>query len=260
MIHCSSVTDVFTKGKMTLWLMSAFKAGFINSSGFLLTGKYVSHVTGFGTQVGMAMGHDDIFFGAELLIIPFSFILGGVLTSLLLEPRIDDNSRPPYHYVQGLITLLIGVVIFLGESGLISSQAPFDSDQHYNFIEFSVIALLCLICGLKNSLVTWTTYGKIRVTHLTGLSTDIGLNFIGMFRPRSENARYKESKIISFHRIGTFVAFSSGAFISAIVFPRIGYQGFFIVFGISMFMTILSVLDRKNTSHVTKKVAVSVTR
>jgi uncharacterized membrane protein YoaK (UPF0700 family) len=55
MIHCSSVTDVFTKQKMLLWLLSAFKAGFINSSGFLLSGKYVSHVTGFGTQVGMAM-------------------------------------------------------------------------------------------------------------------------------------------------------------------------------------------------------------
>ena len=66
MIHCENVADVYTKGKMSLWLLSAFKAGFINSAGFLISGKFVSHVTGFGTQVGIAMGHSDYFFGAEL--------------------------------------------------------------------------------------------------------------------------------------------------------------------------------------------------
>ena len=245
MIHCEHVADVYTKDKMSLWLLSAFKAGFINSAGFLISGKFVSHVTGFGTQVGIAMGHSDYFFGAELLIIPVSFIMGGVISSLVLDR--PTHKIPAYHYVQGLITILIAIVILLGESGLVSSDVPFDADQRYQFIEFAIIGLLCLICGLKNSLVTWTTFGKIRVTHLTGISTDIGLHLISMINPRYKTIRLKEHKIINVHRIATLISFSIGAFISALLFPSFGYKAFYIVFGISLLMTILSIQVRKKS-------------
>ncbi len=245
MIHCENVADVYTKGKMSLWLLSAFKSGFINSAGFLITGKFVSHVTGFGTQVGIAMGHSEYFFGAELLIIPVSFIMGGVISSLVLDR--PTHKIPAYHYVQGLITILIAFLIFLGESGLVSSDVPFDADESYQFIEFVIIGLLCFICGLKNSLVTWTTYGKIRVTHLTGLSTDIGLHLMSTINPRYKTIRLKESRIINIHRIAILVSFSIGAFISAIVFPMFGFKAFYIVMGISFFMTILSIQFRNKS-------------
>ncbi len=240
MIHCENVSDVYSNGKMSLWLLSAFKAGFINSAGFLITGKFVSHVTGFGTQIGMALGHSHIFFGAELLIIPCSFIMGGIITSFILENPKHKNEIPPYHFVQGLITFLIAIILVAGEAGIISDKIHFNNDKGYDFIGLSLISLLCLISGLKNSLVTWTTHGKIRVTHLTGISTDIGLNLINMFYPKRKTARTKEKKRINAHRIATLVAFSIGAFISAIIFPRIGHKAFYIVFIISLFITILS--------------------
>jgi uncharacterized membrane protein YoaK (UPF0700 family) len=244
LIHCENVADVYTKSKMSIWLLSAFKAGFINSAGFLITGKFVSHVTGFGTQVGIATGHADYFFGAELLIIPLSFIFGGVVTSFILEGGNSSRAVPRYHYVQGLITFLIFVVILFGDSGIISSNVPFDIDQKYDLAEFSIMGLLCLICGLKNSLVTWTTYGKIRVTHLTGISTDIGLHLISTITNRNHGTRLKEKRIINLHRIATLFSFSIGAFISAVLFPRIGYKAFYIVFAISFYMTILSFYKR----------------
>ena len=146
-------------------------------AGFLLTGSFVSHVTGFGTQVGIALGHNEYFFGVEILIIPIAFIFGGVVTSFILDGERDTTKPPPYHIVQGLITALIFLVLIIGESriGNVSGEVPHPS--HYGWFEFSIITLLCFVCGLKNSLVAWTTRGKVRVTHLTGLSTDIGLNF-----------------------------------------------------------------------------------
>jgi len=245
MIHCENVSDVYSKEKIAFWFISAFKSGFINSSGFLISGKFVSHVTGFGTQVGIAMGHSDYFFGAELLIIPFSFILGGVITSFILEDTKEKNSNPSYHYVQGLITFLIAVLIFLGEFNLVSADVPFDQDQSYNLVEFMIIGLLCLICGLKNSLVTWATYGKIRVTHMTGNATDIGLHLLSLISPRHKESRLKEKKMINVYRMGLLISFSMGAFISAIVFPWIGYKAFLIVFGISVLMTCFSFYDKK---------------
>lgn len=245
MIHSENVTEIYSKKHIPIWLISAFKAGLINSAGFLATGKFVSHVTGFGTQVGIAIGHDEYFFGAELLAIPISFILGGVITSWFLDRSYQKGETPPYWKVQSLITLIILAVIGLGEFGMVQKNKPFDVDETYNFVEFAIIALLCLACGLKNSLVTWSTFGKIRVTHLTGLSTDIGLNLIKFFNRNQPAPRFKEERFINVLRIMTFVSFSTGALISAVLFPLIGYKVFTIVLVISVAMTTLSVFDSR---------------
>lgn len=249
MIHCENAGAVYNARNIPFWLLSAFKAGFINSAGFLLTGEFVSHVTGFGTRTGIAIGHQGYFMGLELLIIPIAFIGGGVVTSLLLDKSHSQGEIPSYYKVQGLVTLLIAVVIAIGESHLISDKVQFGADEHYTFPEFFVIGLLCFICGLKNGLVAWTTHGKIRVTHLTGLSTDIGLNFVHMFRPKHLSPRFKESPRINVVRMMIFLCFSTGAFASAIMFPQVGYKGFFLVFLISLIMTVYSVYNTISLRH-----------
>lgn len=243
MIHCSSPEVVYNAKNIPFWLLSAFKAGFINSAGFLLSGEFVSHVTGFGTRVGMAVGLNGYLMGLELLIIPFAFIAGGVVTSLMLDRKYENGEIPSYYKTQGLITLLIAVVIALGESHFINDQVQFESDGVYSFPEFLVLGLLCFICGLKNGLVSWTTKGRIRVTHLTGLSTDIGLNFLHMFKPKKLSPRFNESTRINVIRMLILFFFSTGAMTSAILFPRLGYKCFFIVFFISLLMTIYSIAN-----------------
>ena len=243
MIHCETPQAVYNARNIPFWLLSAFKAGFINSAGFLLIGEFVSHVTGFGTRVGIAIGHHGYFMGLELLIIPIAFIGGGIATSAILDRKKFSEEVPAYYKVQGLITLLIAVVIGIGEKGWVSDKIQFGADWSYSLAEFVVLGLLCFICGLKNGLVAWTTHGKIRVTHLTGLSTDIGLNFIHMFKPRSLSPRFKETAKVNVVRMLIMLCFSVGAFTSAIIFPQIGYQGFFIVFFISLIMTIYSIYD-----------------
>lgn len=245
MLHCESADVVYERKHIPFWLLSAFKAGFINSAGFLITGEFVSHVTGFGSRVGITIGHEDYAFGIELLIIPISFIFGGVVTSYILDKDYSDGKAPSYFKVQGFITFLIAIVIAMGESDLINANEQFGSDGHYTGAEFSLLALLVFICGLKNSLVAWTTYGKIRVTHLTGLSTDIGLNLLRTLGLNKHSPRFKESKKINIVRMLIFICFSTGAFISAYIFPQIGFKGFFIVFFISSIMTVISFFDSK---------------
>jgi len=243
MIHSENVSDVYSRKHIPIWLISSFKAGFINSAGFLMTGKFVSHVTGFGTQVGVAIGHEDFFFGAELLLIPLSFILGGVITSLILDRNYGENDSPPYWRVQGLITLFLALIMGIVE--IYNFDIPFDQDNKYNFLEFAVISMLVLVCGLKNSLVTWGTFGKIRVTHLTGLSTDIGLNLVRTFYPSQPAPRGRESRSINILRMMTFVCFSIGAFISAVLFPILGMKGLMIPLVISTGMSVISILDAR---------------
>jgi uncharacterized membrane protein YoaK (UPF0700 family) len=67
MIHLDNASEVFLPKNMWVWFVAAFKAGFINSAGFLASGMFVSHMTGFGTQAGIALGTENYFFSLELL-------------------------------------------------------------------------------------------------------------------------------------------------------------------------------------------------
>jgi uncharacterized membrane protein YoaK (UPF0700 family) len=138
---------------------------------------------------------------------------------------------------------LLLVLVFLGAAEFYSDKVPFDTDENYTFVEFFVIGTLCFVCGLKNSLVTWASWGKIKVTHLTGLSTDIGLNLIRTFYRKQSAPRFKEQRLVNILRLSTFFCFSSGAAVSALLFPSLGFQVLFLPALISLLMTIISIWD-----------------
>lgn len=239
MIHCE-VKDIYKKQYVTLWSALSFKAGFINAAGFLATGSYVSHVTGFGTQVGISLGHQDYVFGLGLLSIPVTFILGGVLTSLILDRKYSHNEIPNYPLVQGIITSLLGLIALSGEEVFLNRHVPF-FDKYKDIL---LITLICLVCGMKNALTTWATSGKIRTTHLTGLSTDIGLNFLNSFRGVGHLTRHPEKKRVNWIRILILISFSIGSCISAMIFPFMGYKIFIIPFLISAIFLVVSIVHR----------------
>jgi uncharacterized membrane protein YoaK (UPF0700 family) len=239
MVHVE-VKDLYKNKYALLWSILSFKAGLINSAGFLIAGSYVSHVTGFGTQMGIAMGHADYQFGIDLLVIPIFFILGAFLTSMILDKSYSKDAIPNYPIVQSIITFLLGLISICFFTGVFHSIAP--NQQNLNSI--ILISLLCLICGLKNGLTTWATHGKIRTTHLTGLSTDIGLHLLKVFRPEGSHSRYPEPKKVTYIRLLTLFSFSVGAFLSALLIPMISYKIFYIAFLISIVLYAVSVVHR----------------
>lgn len=245
MIHCD-VKKLYEKKYVLLWMILSFKAGFLNAAGFLATGYYVSHVTGFGSMVGVSLAHEEYVFGIELLIIPLAFIIGSMLPTMILEKNYEGNKIPPYPLVQLLITGLLGVILLLGVTNFFGQ---FNLPQH-DENDIILIGLLCLVCGLKNGLTTWATYGKIRTTHLTGLATDIGLNLPKLFRPR-EKSRFPEERRVNSVRIATFISFSIGSLVSAFIFPRLMYVGFAIPFIISVALLGVSFMNyRRNVRMI----------
>ncbi len=236
-----NIKDIYKKEYILLWAILAFKAGLLNASGFLIAGSYVSHVTGFGTQVGLAMGHDEFTFGIELLVIPFAFIGGALIVSLVLDREYTSTQIPRYPLVQSMITFLLGVIVFLFVSGAFSTESPLIHDEN----SILLIGLLCLVCGLKNGLTTWATSGKIRTTHITGLATDIGLHLPKLFRPSEASSRYPEPKKVTYVRIITIISFSLGSGLAALLIPTIGYRVFYLALGISGILLWISIIHRR---------------
>jgi uncharacterized membrane protein YoaK (UPF0700 family) len=240
MVHVN-LQDLYKKKYAFLWAVLSFKAGLINASGFLIAGSYVSHVTGFGTQLGLALGHHEFKFGIELFVIPLAFIGGGFLTSLILDREYSPNKIPNYPLVQSLITCLLAAIALLFSVGVFNETSPFVHNEK----SILLIGLLCLVCGLKNGLTTWATHGKIRTTHLTGLSTDIGLHLLKIFQPEGSNSRYPEPKKVTYVRIVTLLSFSAGSCIAAVLIPIIGYKVFYLTFAISAVLMTISIVHRK---------------
>lgn len=240
MVHVE-IKDLYKKKYSLLWCILSFKAGLLNAAGFLIAGSYVSHITGFGTQVGVAIGHSEYDLSLELFIIPTSFLLGAYLASMVLDRDYSEHRVPNYPLVQLLITGLLGGILLLFSLGLLSgaSQLPKSTGS------VLLIGLLCLVCGLKNGLTTWATHGKIRTTHLTGLITDIGLHLPKLFGPEGVRSRYPESKNVSRVRILTVLSFSMGSCLSALLIPEVGYKVFYFAFGISLVLSVVSIVHRR---------------
>lgn len=246
MIHCT-LDDLYRPRYVILWMLLALKAGYLNAAGFLATGKFVSHVTGFGTQVGISIAHEDYLFGSELLIIPIAFILGSSVPAWVLDHEYSKHRLPKYHYVQMLVTLGLGIILILGVQGAFGEFATVVDDQH----DIILIGLLCFVLGMKNGLTTWATFGKIRTTHLTGLATDIGLHLPKLFRNNNQS-RMPEKRSVNTVRVLTFLSFSLGSLVSAFIFPRYEYQGLIFPFVLSICLSIisyLSYLHQSRSSH-----------
>lgn len=239
MIHCNP-DEIYKPRFVFLWMLLSLKAGYLNAAGFLATGNYVSHVTGFGTQIGYSISHEDYLFGAELLIIPISFIFGSSVPSWILDWNFSKDKPAKFHYVQFLITLGLAMIFIFGVTGNLGDFSTEKHDTH----DIIIVGILCLVCGMKNGLTTWATGGKIRTTHLTGLSTDIGLNLPKLFS-NNRATRFPESKRVNYVRILTFLSFSTGSLVSAFIFPRMEYAGFVFPFITSLGLSILSYISYK---------------
>lgn len=212
-----------------LWLALAFHAGFLNAGGFLACHRFVSHMTGFGTQIGVSVSFKEYLIAGEMIFAPISFIAGSGLAGYLIDRKIDKNSQP--RLIQGiLIMIFLNLSVFLG--GVTGFFGVFGEPLLLQR-DFLLLFILTFICGLQNGLFVSMTTGQIRTTHITGLSTDIGLNFVRQLYMKAGAAK-KVHNQKNFLRIKTVLSFSIGSLIAAIIFKDVEYWGFLVSSAISL--------------------------
>ena len=215
---------------VSLWSTLGFQAGFLNAFGFLACGRYVSHVTGVGTQMGIALGEHNAFFALELLGFPFFFILGAFFSGVTTSARIERGLRPNY----GRITLLLpaGILLLLvaGNAGYFG---PF-GEQLIRARDFVLLYLLSFICGLQNGCFATLTKGQIRTTHLTGISTDIGTDLARLWFGDLKGKELELTRRTNFSRIATFLAFAAGSIVSVSMTQSLGYGALIVPLGTSL--------------------------
>lgn len=209
-----------------LWSILGFQAGFINSFGFLACGRYVSHVTGVGTQIGIAAGESNLWLALELLGYPLSFIFGAFFSGAFTSARLERGLKPRYDLMTLFLPIIIFTVGFLGWKGMFGDFGEALREPR----DFVLLFSLSFACGLQNGCFATMTKGQIRTTHLTGISTDIGTDFARLWYGKITGQERSLVIRANVSRIATFVSFSVGSILSVLTTEHIHYGALIIPF------------------------------
>jgi uncharacterized membrane protein YoaK (UPF0700 family) len=227
----------FSKRNAAIWLTLAFQAGTINAGGLLACHRFVTHTTGFGTLFGTELasgaGLRDAF---GMLSVPVFFICGTMISASLIDRRMLKNVPPKYAVVLFLMTLLMAITTVAGLAGEFGTFGePMSLARDY-----SLLALLSLSSGLQNAMVT-TAFGAIvRTTHLTGISTDLGIGIVRLLsNAQSPEKRHDEFRA-TWMRLGIISFFVLGSTFASFVYLAAQYWGFVVPFLISFTLWMIS--------------------
>lgn len=229
-----------------LWSLLAFQAGFINSVGFLACHRFVSHVTGFASQVGLTLGSGQYILALEMLSAPFAFIFGAWFNGYLTVARRSRGFAPHYDLVTMIIPALLFLLLFAGVHGVFG---PFGEPLLLPR-DFILLGVLSFICGLQNACFASLTNGQIRTTHLTGISTDIGTELAMILNGSLAKEEMKQALQRNFMRLIIFFSFSLGAFISALVDGHLEYWSLLIPSVTSSIVSIIFFLSSNRLNNI----------
>lgn len=231
-MRADSFKQVLAQRNQVLWLVLAFQSGFMNAGGFLACHRFVSHMTGYGTYVGVAAAKKNYFNAFEMALAPFVFIAGAAYAGWLVDRRIIRKEEPKV--VTGITVMaILNMAIYIGE---ISGYLGEFGEPLILQRDFLLLFCLCFACGLQNGLFTGLTKGQVRTTHLTGPATDIGLNLSKIFSLNRGDPERHQLTAMNWLRAKIAIMFSGGSMIAALIFPGLGHEGFAIPGVISLFL------------------------
>lgn len=222
MLYGNSSISHFSRSNVAIWLAMAFQAGLLNIGGFFVGHKIVSHVTGFVTFFGYDVSQGEGLQALGMLIVPCFFLLGAMLSGYFVDVRLKLNKRPKYYITFGIIFILNLLVLVLGILGMWGDFGQYP----LSLPGYILLIILCFVCGVQNGTISIVSKSVVRTTHLTGITTDLGLGIMRiLYRHKLKNQINNEARA-NMMRIGIIGAFFMGSVVGGFFFQRYLYWGF----------------------------------
>jgi len=199
-------------------------AGAVNATGFFVVGSYTSHVTGNVARIGdeLAQGNYGLAGSAFLLVV--AFLVGAMVATVLVDVARRVVGRAHYKSALLVETSVLGAFTIL-------SSIP-------GLPLLPLTAMLCFAMGMQNALVTKISGAIVRTTHLTGVTTDFGIELVQLwlwFRERSRGMGLLGKAHLLRHSLrdprleqawlhfAIFASFLSGATVGPLLYLRVGH-------------------------------------
>jgi uncharacterized membrane protein YoaK (UPF0700 family) len=143
----------------------AFVAGAVNAGGFIAVAQFTSHMTGIVSSVADHLAAKEFRLAAGGLAAYVSFLTGAATSAVLINwarrKKLHSRFALPL-MVEAALLLVFGSIgaRLHGPAALVTP---------------ATVMLLCCTMGLQNAVITKISNAEIRTTHLTGLTTDLGI-------------------------------------------------------------------------------------
>lgn len=222
MLYGNESISHYSRGNISIWMSMAFQAGLLNIGGFMACHRFVSHVTGFATFFGYEVNQKDSSHALGMIVVPLFFLFGSMLSGQLVDIRLKLQQSPRYYLTFGVIFFLLCLVLILGITGYFGKFGePLEFSRDYTLLIF-----LCFICGIQNGTITSVSKSVIRTTHLTGVTTDLGIGLVRYFNRNKLSGDISNEIHAILMRFGIIFFFVLGSVIGGYVFQHFGYAGF----------------------------------
>lgn len=168
-----------------LALFLAFIAGATNAGGYVAVKQHTSHMSGIVASMAdnLAVGKVELVFAGFSALL--SFLFGAACTAILVNWGRRHRLQSEY-----ALPLMLEAALLLG-FGILGNHLQ---SQRWPFVSH-IILLLCFTMGLQNAIITKISKAEIRTTHVTGLVTDIGIEF-GKMLFRNGSSSYPEEPLV----------------------------------------------------------------
>jgi uncharacterized membrane protein YoaK (UPF0700 family) len=103
---------------------------------------------------------------------------------------------------------------------------------------------LSFASGLQSAAVATSTGLLVRITHLTGPATDLGIHVVELFYP--EGAARRAERRHALLRAGTIAAFATGAAAGVTLSHAAGFLGILVPAALVLIATLLSFVPRSD--------------
>ncbi len=161
---------VFSLRHAPSWILLAFAAGSVNAGAFLACHRFVTHVTGTVTRIGIDAG--SWWLVLDYAIVLFCFIAGAFASVLFLDGRRHNGKQAMWSApLVAVSTILTGVAV-LGSLGVFGEFGGSVEGAR----DFLLLSVLAFAMGLQNASVASTTGNAVRTTHMTGPASDLGVS------------------------------------------------------------------------------------
>jgi uncharacterized membrane protein YoaK (UPF0700 family) len=192
--------------------------------------------TGFATQFGADLARFRWLDALGMLLVPVFFLIGCMFSAFYVDREIRMERRPKYHVVFFFIFAFLLLTTLIGSRGW---WGDFGADFHFGTDIFLII-LLCLSSGLQNASISTASKRLVRTTHLTGLTTDLGIGIIRSWFFSDEFERNQNTV-----RILLIVSFILGSAAGSYVFLAFGYLGFGFAAGLTLALYLVTLKEFK---------------
>lgn len=158
------------------------------------------------------------------------------------------GKEPKYYVVFGLLFALLTFITTFSCKGYFGPFGVID-ETHANFF---LLGLLCLSCGMQNGTVSLVSKSVVRTSHLTGITTDLGIGLVRVAFANRLKEPLDEEPEANAMRIGVVLNFILGSCLGYFAFQAMHFYAFIIptaFYGILFFLMIYFQLirtDKKN--------------